>query len=126
MRRRLATILVLSGTFLFLGLPRWLERDVGTAADSPAARFAEVCRQHGGSPEPSSPDAATQGVCTVRYGPRIYRMDAITADGFDLDAARFQRRGCVEALRLDRAAPSGGQPPSFVYHARTGVCERRR
>ena len=58
--------------------------------------------------------------CTVRYGGRTYRMDAITTRGFDQDTADFQRRGCVVA----QAAAS--RPGSFVFHADTGVCEVRR
>lgn len=125
MRRRLATILVLSGALLFLGLPRWLDRDTSTAAGSSAARFAAVCRDHGGTPETASREHEAQPICTVRYGLRVYRMDAITPDGFDLDAARYQRRGCLEARRLEQDASSDGRAPSFEFHEQTGVCERR-
>jgi hypothetical protein len=51
-------------------------------------------------------------------------MDAITPNGFDEDTARFQRQGCDEARREQKAS-TGGRRQIFVYHPTTGVCEHR-
>ena len=68
-----------------------------------------MCRAHGGTPRPDA--------CTVRYGGRVYRMDAVTPAGFDEDAAHFNRLGCEHAELPARSR--------FVFHADTGVCENR-
>ena len=108
--RRTVLLVGLVVAFLVLWAPRWL--DGGAAPVTSPHGFAAVCRAHGGTPEPTGERPA----CTVRYGDRVYVMDAITAEGFDKDAARFNRRGCDEARR----APEGG--PRFVFHADSGVC----
>jgi hypothetical protein len=122
--RKAALMLVFIGVFLTVGMPRWLGQDAGPAANADAT-FAKLCRDHGGTPRtaPGS-GVSAQPFCTVRYGGRLYRMDAITPDGFDADTASFQRQGCVEAAR-QAATTAGGGRPSFVYHPETGVCERR-
>jgi hypothetical protein len=118
-RRWLLVVLLL--VFLAAGVPRFLADD---DAPDPDATFTKVCRDHGGTP--SAPGAQAQRVCTVRYGGRVYRMDAITPTGFDEDTAAFQRQGCEEAQRQQRAANGRGNAQlSFVYHPDTGVCERR-
>jgi hypothetical protein len=111
--RRAALVALAALVLVPLGVPRVLPGDPG--ADAGVA-LARLCRAHGGTP------AATQGgpVCTVRYGARTYRMDAITRRGFDDDTAAYQQRGCVVA---QAAAP---RPRSFIFHADTGVCEARR
>jgi hypothetical protein len=97
--------------FLTVGVPRWLTGD-----DAPVPThtntFARLCRDHGGR-------TAAHNICTVRYGERVYRMDAISPHGVDEDAARYQRQGCEEAQRE--------QPTEhvYIYHRTTGVCERR-
>jgi hypothetical protein len=94
--------------FLTLGVPRWLSGDVARVAPDAQATFVKVCREHGGTPR-------SRERCAVRYGDRVYLMDAISADGFDRDTARYQRMGCAQ-----------GRPRSaFVYHPATGVCEHR-
>jgi hypothetical protein len=124
---KLLLVLVLVGAFLTFGLPRWLAGDdpsVGSRAD---ANFAKVCRDHGGRPStaPGSGTASRTRRCTVRYGSHVYLMDAITPHGFDEDTARFQRQGCEEARRQERASTApGNRRRSFVYHPDTGVCER--
>lgn len=114
---------------LAFGVPRWLESDAPREGSNPDTNFAKVCREHGGTPTsaPGSGTKATvQRFCTVRYGRRVYRMDAITPHGFDEDTARFQQQGCEEANRQQRASTAPGhRRPSFVYHPTTGVCERR-
>jgi hypothetical protein len=111
---------VLLVVFLTVGVPRWLAGDAPRGGSDAGANFSKVCRDHGGTP---APDAQR---CTVRYGTHVYLMDAITPDGFDEDTAGFQRQGCAEARRQARAAtPPGHRRRSFVYHATTGVCERR-
>ena len=96
------------------GVPRVLAGDPDVDA---GAGLAHLCREHGGTP------ATTRGgpVCTVRYGARTYRMDAITRRGFDEDTADYQRRGCI----LSQAG-ADVRPGSYFFHADTGVCEARR
>ncbi len=118
--RRAALALVLVVVFLTFGLPRWLAGDPPPVGAHAGARFAKVCRAHGGTPS-----TGAQRSCTVRYGRRVYVMDAITPDGFDEDTARFQRQGCREARREQASTAPAGRRRSFVYHPRTGVCERR-
>jgi len=125
--RRSGLIVVVALLFLPFGVPRWLQRDPGASAGSDAdAALAKLCRDHGGTPRRPPGSAASteaQRVCTVRYGTHVYVMDAITPDGFDEDTAAYQRRGCVEARRAQRAlAPARRQ--AFTYHPTTGVCER--
>jgi hypothetical protein len=119
---RVGLILLLAVLFLPFGVPRWLAGGDGPAASQVDARFAKLCREHGGTPRTSG----AQHACTVRYGGRVYLMDAITTDGFDEDTARFQRQGCEEARREQRASGARGhRRASFVYHLSSGVCERR-
>jgi hypothetical protein len=124
--RKAALVLVFIGVFLTVGVPRWLGQDAAPAGANADASFATLCRDHGGTPRtaPGSGPGA-QPFCTVRYGGRVYRMDAITPDGFDADTASFQRQGCEEADRQAKATTAGGARPSFVYHPETGVCEHR-
>jgi hypothetical protein len=122
-------VLALVAVFLTVGVPRRLVGDDGPPAGSRAdANFAKVCRDHGGTPATpsgSGPNAQDQR-CTVRYGRHVYLMDAITPHGFDEDTARFQRQGCAEARRQQKAADAPGHPRrAFVYHPASGVCERR-
>jgi hypothetical protein len=123
--RRRWLLVVLLFVFLAAGVPRFLADD---DAPDPDATFTKVCRDHGGTPSApaSQPGAQAQRICTVRYGGRVYRMDAITPTGFDEDTAAFQRQGCEEAQRQQGAAKGRGNAQlSFVYHPDTGVCERR-
>ena len=108
MTRSVVLLLGLVAVFLTVGVPRRLAGDAGPAR----APVSKLCRDHGGMP-------SATGVCTVRYGRETYVMDAITADGFDEDTARYQRRGCEQARALNE------REHSFVYHPTTGVCERR-
>lgn len=115
-------VIAFVAVFLTVGLPRFLNGDDASPTSSdPAAAFTKVCRDHGGTPRsrPSGTNAPPQQFCTVRYGDRVYRMDAITARGFDRDTAKFQRQGC------EQAAGTGDASQRFVYHPDTGVCERR-
>jgi hypothetical protein len=112
--RRAGLVLALVALFLTVGLPRFLSRD-DSGGSSPGARFVSLCRAHGGTPGTTG----GQRRCTVRYGGRTYLMDAITPGGFDADTARLQREGC------EQAAASAQSGEAFVYHADTGVCERR-
>jgi hypothetical protein len=108
--------------FLTLGVPRFLGGDPAPVNSHTAANFTTLCRDHGGTPTATpgtGPAAAPQRFCTVRYGGRVYRMDAITPNGFDADTARFQRTGCEDEQR------AAGHPHAFVYHPTTGVCEHR-
>jgi hypothetical protein len=118
--RRAAIAVVAVAVFLTLGLPRWLQHDAGSGAGDPAATFANVCRDHGGTLARAAA-AGGQQRCTVRYGATVYLMDAVTPTGFDQDTAGFQKQGCEQARR--DAAP--GSPTVFVYHPTTGVCEHR-
>jgi len=115
--------------FLTFGLPRFLAGDDAKVATRSNSSFAQLCRDHGGTPVvPAGGPATTVGqpLCTVRYGGRVYRMDAITPAGFDDDTARFQRQGCTLANQRDAATSASGHPRwKFVYHSQTGVCERR-
>jgi hypothetical protein len=127
--RKAIVVVAFVAVFLTVGVPRWLAGDTGPASSNSDASFAKVCREHGGtlgtSPA-SGTQAKPQPVCTVRYGQRVYRMDAITPHGFDEDTARFQRQGCEEARREQSAAKGpGDKRQSFVYHPDTGVCEDR-
>jgi hypothetical protein len=108
--------------FLTLGVPRFLlTGDSAPGTGHTAAAFTQLCRQHGGTPatQPAAGGGAPQQFCTVKYGGTTYRMDAITASGFDADTAAFQRQGCEQA----QSTATGGQ--RFVYHRTTGVCEHR-
>ena len=115
--RRAAIVVVAVAVFLTLGLPRWLQHDDGSGTSDPAATFAKVCHDHGGTLGASG----GQQRCSVRYGGTVYLMDAVTPNGFDEDTAGFQKQGCEQARR--DAAP--GQRTVFVYHPTTGVCEHR-
>ena len=118
--RKGGLLLVVAVLFLPFGVPRWLSGDDAPARSNGVARLAALCRDRGGTPV----TALGQRACTVRYGGRIYVMDAITPDGFDEDTARFQRQGCKEARREARASAGAGRRRlSFVYHPKTGVCE---
>ena len=117
-RRALIAVAAVA-VFLTFGLPRWLQHDAGTASD-PAATFAKVCRDHGGTLARATA-AGGQQRCTVRYGGTVYLMDAVTPTGFDEDTAGFQKQGCEQARR--DASP--GERTVFVYHPTTGVCEHR-
>jgi hypothetical protein len=127
--RNACLMLGLVAVFLTFGVPRWLAGDVGPVASHADVSFTRLCRDHGGTPSTSR--ASTTGprgkrFCTVRYGQRVYLMDAITPDGFDADTARYQRQGCQEARREQQASRAAGQRRrAFIYHPRTGVCERR-
>jgi hypothetical protein len=127
-RRRWLLVLALVIVFLTLGVPRWLAGDDAPDGSHADANFAKVCRDHGGTPRTASGAGTStepQRFCTVRYGGRVYRMDAITPNGFDEDTARFQRQGCEQARSEQSASAPGQHRESFIYHADTGVCERR-
>jgi len=115
--------LVLVLLFLLVGLPRWLESDSSTTVNA-GTSFSTTCRNHGGRPVVTGSASAVTRVCLVRYGRRVYRMDGVTPYGFDRDAAHYQRVGCTLARQLARASSPRGRRPSFVYHPKTGVCER--
>jgi hypothetical protein len=117
--RRACLTLGLVIMFLTVGVPRWLAGDVTPPPTHAGAGFAKLCRDRGGTPA-VAPHSGNQSFCTIRYGRHVYRMDAITPDGFDDDTAHFQRQGCIEANRA-----AGHRRRSFVYHPTTGVCERR-
>jgi len=120
--RKAYLLLGLVVVFLTLGVPRFLGGDPALVNSHTAANFSKLCRDHGGTPATTpgtGPSAAPQRFCTVQYGGRDYRMDAITPNGFDADTARFQRTGCEAEQR------TAGRPRAFVYHATTGVCEHR-
>jgi hypothetical protein len=126
--RKAVLVLLFVGVFLTLGVPRWLAGDHGPPSSNGDAAFAKLCRDHGGTPKttPASATSAAQPVCTVRYGQSVYRMDAVTPNGFDQDTAAFQRQGCEEASREERASSAAGdRRRTFVYHPDTGVCEHR-
>ena len=126
--RKAALVVAFIAVFLTIGLPRWLPHDdaAPTGARTGAA-FAALCRAHGGTPHAtgSGSAASAQAFCTVRYGATVYRMDAITPNGFDEDTAAFQRQGCEQAASEERASKAAGHRRTFVYHADTGVCEHR-
>jgi hypothetical protein len=108
--------------FLTLGVPRFLAGDDHSVGTPTAADFTKLCRDHGGTPRTApatGTSAGAQQFCTIRYGGRDYRMDAITPNGFDQDTAKFQRQGC------EQAQAAAGRRGSFVYHASSGVCEHR-
>ena len=120
----------LVAVFLTIGLPRFLAGDNAKVATPSNSSFAQLCRDHGGAPVLPAGGSATatgaQPFCTVRYGRRVYRMDAITPAGFDDDTARFQRQGCELANQRDAGTTAAGHRQwKFVYHSQTGVCERR-
>jgi hypothetical protein len=120
--RRGALVLALAVLLVPFGVPRMLNHASSPTTSRAGSSFAAVCRDHGGTPAPAAGSA--RRACVVRYGRRVYRMDAITPGGFDADAARFQRRGCAEARqRAPRA--SGKRGETFVFHPATGVCEHR-
>jgi hypothetical protein len=114
-------VVLLAVLFLPFGVPRWVLGDDAPDASKLDVGYAALCREHGGSPS----TAGVQHSCTIRYGGRVYRMDAITTRGFDRDTARFQRQGCEEAQRQQASSARGQRRPVFVFHARSGVCERR-
>jgi hypothetical protein len=120
--RRSALVLALAVLLVPLGVPRVLNRTPTPKTSRAGAGFAALCRDHGGTPTTTASPA--RRACVVRYGGRVYRMDAITPRGFDEDSARFQRQGCALARpRTPRA--SSGRGETFVYHPATGICERR-
>jgi hypothetical protein len=127
--RRLCVLLLFTVAFLPFGAPRWFNHDSAPAGPGTAAGFASLCRDHGGTLRTGSAAQSNTGArsfCSVRYGRQDYVMDAVTTLGFDEDTARFQRQGCDEARRQQRAAHAPARlRKAFVYHPTTGVCERR-
>jgi hypothetical protein len=127
--RKGCLLLALAVAFLPFGVPRWLTHDAPAASSHADGRLSALCLDHGGTPRTTpSPGATTsaRSFCTVRYGRHDYLMDAITTAGFDEDTARYQRRGCDEARREERASDAPGHRRlSFIYHPTTGICERR-
>jgi hypothetical protein len=119
--RQFGLLLILAVALVPLGVPRGLAGRGDADRRSPRVDVSAMCLAHGGMPAPAP--AGPRSACTVRYGDRTYRMDAITPAGFDADAARFQRQGCAVARRAQAAETGTG--PVFVFHADTGVCERR-
>ena len=118
-------VLCLVAVFLTVGVPRWLAGDAGPTRSHADVGLWKLCRDHGGTPT-TAPGSEAGRVCTVRYGRQVYVMDAITPSGFDEDTARFQRQGCEEASRQQRAGTAPGRRrEAFVYHPNTGVCEHR-
>jgi hypothetical protein len=120
--RKGCLLLLLAVAFLPFGVPRWLNHEAPPVSSHAGGRLSGLCLAHGGTPRT---DTKAHSFCTVRYGRRDYVMDAITPAGFDTDTARYQRRGCEEARRAERASNAAGRRRSFVYHPTTGVCERR-
>lgn len=120
--RKACLVLIVALALLPFGVPRWLNRSDAPVSPRGGANFAALCRAHGGTPT-TTPGAGTtaQRICTVRYGRRVYVMDAITPNGFDQDTARYQRLGCQEAQQ----GPTASGRRTFVYHPDTGVCEHR-
>ena len=119
--RRGALVLALAVLLVPFGVPRVLDRAPAPTTSQAGGSFAALCRDHGGTPTAAR---SAQRACVVRYGRRVYRMDAITPRGFDEDSARFQRQGCAVARqRAPRA--SGERGETFVFHPATGICERR-
>jgi hypothetical protein len=127
--RKGCLLLLLSGAFLPFGVPRWIPHDATPVSSDADGRLTTLCLDHGGTPRTTAaPGTHTEArsFCTVRYGRRDYVMDAITTAGFDKDAARYQRQGCDEAGREERASNAPRRRGrSFIYHPTTGVCERR-
>jgi hypothetical protein len=122
--RTAAVVVAFMAVFLTVGVPRFLAGDDSSVGSHGEVDFAKLCRDHGGTPSKGT-GAAAEPVCTVRYGRNVYRMDAITPNGFDPDTASFQRQGCEEAQREQKAQGAGGTETTFVYHPTTGVCEHR-
>ena len=122
--RRGALVLALAVLLVPFGVPRVLDRAPAPKTSRAGSGFAALCRDHGGTPTTTAAAGSAQRACVVRYGRRVYRMDAITPRGFDEDSARFQRRGCAEARRR-AARASGERGETFVFHPATGICERR-
>lgn len=128
--RKGCLLLLLAVAFLPFGVPRWFTHDAAPAGSRSGGRLSALCLDHGGTPRTTpSPGAnsSARSFCTVRYGRHDYLMDAITPAGFDEDTARYQRQGCDEARREERAASDtpGRRRLSFIYHPITGVCEHR-
>jgi hypothetical protein len=117
--RRGALVLVLAVLLVPFGVPRILNHASSPTTSRTGTNFATVCRDHGGTPGTAAGPA--QRACLVRYGRRVYRMDAITPAGFDADSAHFQRRGCAEARQ--RTPRTTGE--TFIFHPATGICEHR-
>jgi hypothetical protein len=127
--RKGCLLLLLAVVFLPFGVPRWLDQDAPPVSSHPDGDLSTLCLDHGGTPRTTpAPGTNTEArsFCTVRYGRYDYVMDAITAAGFDKDTARYQRQGCDEARRQERALNARQRRRrSFIYHPTTGVCERR-
>jgi hypothetical protein len=127
--RKGCLLLLLAVAFLPFGVPRWLTHEAPPASSNADGRLSALCLDHGGTPRTTPAHGANtsaRSFCTVRYGRHDYLMDAITPAGFDEDTARYQRQGCDEARREERASDTSGRRRlSFIYHPATGVCERR-
>jgi hypothetical protein len=125
--RKVCLLLLVSVAFLPFGVPRWLNHDAPPVSSHADGNFSTLCLDHGGTPRTTRARGTTTKArsCTVRYGRHAYVMDAITPGGFDEDTARYQRRGCDEARREERASNAPRRRRSFIYHPTTGVCERR-
>ena len=124
--RKTWLIVAFVAVFLTVGVPRFLAGDNQPARTDTSANFTKICRDHGGTPRTSPASGTTaqpQRFCTIQYGSHVYRMDAITPTGFDVDTAHFQRQGCQQAQA--EQSGSGGKRQTFVYHPTSGVCEHR-
>jgi hypothetical protein len=125
--RRAWPLPVLVAAFLTLGLPSWLVGGGGPDVSRGEIVFANLCRDRGGTLTTARvPGGERRQLCTVRYGDRVYPMDAVTPEGWSERSAALERSGCAQALRRARSTAGGERRPVFVFHETTGVCERRR
>jgi hypothetical protein len=99
-----------------------------TAADR---AFAEVCRDHGGTPTfgPGSGDYVKDARdCTIEYGGDDYEMYAVHPEAFSEREAAQARRACTMLARQKREETARGANVGsvrVVWHPRAGVCESK-
>jgi hypothetical protein len=123
-RRGLAVLAAIVGV---AALAVWQGAGALGLTSSDDDRFAEICRDHGGTPsfaQGSGDYVKDARSCTIRYGAHTYEMYAVTPAGFDQREATRARQACADLARNDRTLPeSAGAPRRRVWHPRSAICE---
>jgi hypothetical protein len=122
-----AATLVAVGAVLLVAGPSAAQRIGLVKTDDD--RFADVCRQHGGTPSlaPGSGDYVKDArSCVVRYGAHTYEMYAVTPQGFNRREAARAHQACIALARSDAELGDRAGTSRRVWHPDTAICEAER